>query len=546
MVMTLVLSFIVVSQAVEGRIRGQLRESLQKTEAMLSRREAGYSQHNLRLLSILTENPSLKAGISLLRENWDGRLQEQVHATLVSQLMQMSESLDYELFVLNDPAGKPVAGIVGRQRTRAPLDLDSQSVEVLAPSLVRVEENLYEAVSVPINLADENLGTLIVGRAFSVEGWSELGNTALFQNGRILLTTFPAEQMKEVEQQVGTRCSSIPQECEIRVGREAYFALPVRQEIFKDGVRLISFQSIDAATDEFTQNLAGIFPLIGGGGVLMVLLFSAVGARSIAEPLVRLMAQLRQEGAAGRFPADLKADYEAAEVNELAREFSRAAGAVRETERRLDEATEQFIESMAQAQDARDPYTAGHSERVSENATAIAMAMGLRPAQVEIVRIGAKLHDIGKIGIPDAVLRKPGRLTREEFLLIQRHPLIGKKILESVGRFKDFLPIVELHHENPDGSGYPYGLKGDAIPLEVRIVHVADVYDAITSDRAYRKAMSDAEAWDLLRRGTGLLFDPDVVEALWSILRKDHPIEEPRGVARPHENDGAFYSLPQR
>ncbi len=229
MVMTLVLSFIVVSQAVEGRIRRQLRESLQKTEAMLSRREAAYSQHNLRLLSILTENPSLKAGISLLREGWDGRLQEQVHATLVSQLMQMSESLDYELFVLNDPAGKPVAGIVGRQRTRMPLALDSQSVEVLAPSLVRVEEDLYEAVSVPINLEDENLGTLIVGRAFSVEGWSELGNTALFQNGRILLTTFPPGQMKEVEQQVGMRCSSIPQECEIRVGREAYFALPVRQ-----------------------------------------------------------------------------------------------------------------------------------------------------------------------------------------------------------------------------------------------------------------------------------------------------------------------------
>src|SRR5262245_59273536 len=148
-------------------------------------------------------------------------------------------------------------------------------------------------------------------------------------------------------------------------------------------------------------------------------------------------------------------------------EFSRAARAVRESARLLDEATEEFIESMAQAQDARDPYTAGHSERVSVNSTAIATAMGLGHDEIEIIRIGAKLHDIGKIGIPDAVLRKPGRLTREEYVLIQRHPEIGKEILEKVGRFSDFLPIVELHHENPDGSGYPYGLTENEIPLGV-------------------------------------------------------------------------------
>src|SRR6185295_10023080 len=220
---------------------------------------------------------------------------------------------------------------------------------------------------------------------------------------------------------------------------------------------------------------------------------------SIARPLVELMARLRREGSAGGFTAELGANYQAAEVNELALEFTRAAGAVRESERQLDEATEQFIESMAQAQDARDPYTAGHSERVSENSTAIAEAMGIGPEQVEIIRIGAKLHDLGKIGIPDALLRKPGKLTRDEYILIQRHPRIGKEILEKVGRFSDFLPIVELHHENPDGSGYPHGLKKDDIPLGVRIVHVTDVWDAITSDRSYRKAMSHAVAWDLLR-----------------------------------------------
>jgi HD-GYP domain-containing protein (c-di-GMP phosphodiesterase class II) len=542
MVLTLVVSFVLVSKAVEGRIKGQLRESLQKTEAVLSRREAEYSQRNFRVLSALTENPSLKAGIGLLRENWDPRGQEQAHATLASQLRQMGESLDYDLLLLEDAAEKPLVGVIGTQRAR--LALGSHKVEILAPSLIRVDDKLYEAISVPINLGPENLGTLVVGKEFSVQGWNEFGDTALLQNGKILLTTFPPDRTEEVERQVSTRCSSIPKECEVKVGNEMYLALPVRQETFRDAVRLISFQSIDSATNEFTESLASIFPLIGGTGILLVLLVSALAARSIAEPLVRLIAQLRREGSAGGFHGELKADYQAAEVNELAMEFSRAAGAVRETERRLDEATEEFIESMAQAQDARDPYTAGHSERVSAVSTAIAMSIGLTAEQVEIVRIGAKLHDIGKIGIPDAVLRKPGKLTREEYILIQRHPLIGKKILERVERFKDFLPIVELHHENPNGSGYPYGLREDKIPIEVRIVHVADVYDAITSDRAYRKAMLEVQAWDLLHRGKGSLFDPDVVDALWAIVRSEGAHDLLLSGARPHENDSAFYSLP--
>jgi putative nucleotidyltransferase with HDIG domain len=146
----------------------------------------------------------------------------------------------------------------------------------------------------------------------------------------------------------------------------------------------------------------------------------------------------------------------------------------------IDKATEQFIDSMTRAQDARDPHTTGHSERVSANSTAMAIAMGLTPSEVEIIRIGSKLHDIGKIGIPEAILRKPGKLTTEERMLIQQHCSLGKKILESVGRFSEFLPIVELHHENPDGSGYPYGLRKDQIPLGVRIVHVEEVCAFVT------------------------------------------------------------------
>ncbi len=198
----------------------------------------------------------------------------------------------------------------------------------------------------------------------------------------------------------------------------------------------------------------------------------------------------------------------------------RESEAIRQLQRRPDDVTLRFVETMAEALDARDPYTAAHSLRVSVNSTAIARMMGLPPEQMEVIRIGAKLHDIGKIGIPDAVLQKPDRLTREEYALIQLHPQIGRKILEKAGRFEDYLPIVELHHEDYDGNGYPYGLKGEEIPIEVRIVHVADVYDAIISDRAYRSAMSDEEVRAMIEEGSGTMFDPAVIEAFLAMAHE--------------------------
>jgi putative nucleotidyltransferase with HDIG domain len=287
-------------------------------------------------------------------------------------------------------------------------------------------------------------------------------------------------------------------------------------------------------------------PLVEGLAILVVLILSAIGARSTVWWMARLVAQRRAQESAGGLTAKLKAEDGPVDVNELALELKRAAGAIKGSGRRFDEVVEQFIESIAQAQEARDPYAAGHSERTSQMSTAIAEAMGLSPSEVEIIRIGAKLHDIGKIGVPDAVLCKPGKLTSDERALIQRHPQIGKEILEKVGWFRDFLPIVELHHENPDGSGYPYGLRKDQIPLPVRIVHVADVFDAITNERAYRPAMTQEHAWKLMVDGIGTLFDPEVVEALWTVLRREPGPRPPGKIIVPHENDLAIYTLPVR
>ena len=176
------------------------------------------------------------------------------------------------------------------------------------------------------------------------------------------------------------------------------------------------------------------------------------------------------------------------------------------------------IRALALALDARDPYTAGHSERVSALSVAVGRQMGLPDDQLDILRLGALLHDIGKIGISDAVLRKPGPLTADEFEVIKEHPGVGARILRSVPFLAPHLPIVELHHERPDGQGYPHRLRGDEIPMLARIVHVADAFDAITSARAYRPARGSADALCELWRHAGTQFDAEAVQALASAM----------------------------
>jgi HD-GYP domain-containing protein (c-di-GMP phosphodiesterase class II) len=196
----------------------------------------------------------------------------------------------------------------------------------------------------------------------------------------------------------------------------------------------------------------------------------------------------------------------------------------------------EFVGSLASALDARDPYTAGHSERVCRLSVAIAQAMNFDRAGLARLRIGALLHDIGKIGISDAILRKPGPLTDEEFGLIREHPQIGRRILEGVHGFAPYLSIVELHHENWDGTGYPLGLRGEDVPLSARIVHVADAYDALTSNRPYRAGMASAVAMRILQENAGRQFDSQVVEVLANLLQTAAAERRSDGLLWPYES----------
>jgi putative nucleotidyltransferase with HDIG domain len=194
----------------------------------------------------------------------------------------------------------------------------------------------------------------------------------------------------------------------------------------------------------------------------------------------------------------------------LRRAFASAEAA--ERTRLTDQHVRDAIAAFAAMIDAKSRFTRSHSERVASYAARLATALGLDEESVQRVRYGGRIHDIGKIGTPDAILEKPGPLTPEEWVEMRRHPAIGGECLRGMKLLQPYLPMVELHHENWDGSGYPLGLRGEETPLDARIVKIADYYDAITSRRPYRQPMALAKAIDYLRAERGRLLDPELTE----------------------------------
>src|SRR5438067_1517069 len=172
------------------------------------------------------------------------------------------------------------------------------------------------------------------------------------------------------------------------------------------------------------------------------------------------------------------------------------------------------VKGLAAAIDGKDPYTRGHSERVSRFSVAIAQGLNLPEDEIEKIRISAILHDVGKIGIDDKILKKPAALTDEEFEIMKQHPQKGYKIMSQIPAMKEFLPGMYMHHEMVNGQGYPQGLKGDEIPLQARIVSVADTFDAMTTDRPYQRAMKFEDALARIKSFVGTRYDERVVASL--------------------------------
>ncbi|MBM3787930.1 MAG: HD-GYP domain-containing protein, partial [Acidobacteria bacterium] len=276
---------------------------------------------------------------------------------------------------------------------------------------------------------------------------------------------------------------------------------------------VVELAEVDEAIAPLLTTLRTALVSMATVSFLVCLVLSFAGTNALSRPLREFSELLAKASPAGVLPSELPSDGGVTEMRQFKRSFQEAARAVSRSRDELEQAYIHFMEAMAEALDARDAYTAGHSRRVSDYSVAIAQALALPADQVERLRIGAMLHDIGKIGIPDSVLLKHDRLTAEEFAVIREHPVIGRRILERIGRFQPFLAAVELHHENHDGTGYPHRLRGEEIPLEARIVHVADAYDAMTSNRPYRERMPEEKVRRILTECAGTQFDPHIVDA---------------------------------
>ena len=195
-------------------------------------------------------------------------------------------------------------------------------------------------------------------------------------------------------------------------------------------------------------------------------------------------------------------------------EIGRQNESLEEANRVVMQRSTAALEALSATVDARDKYTAGHSKRVAAIAAVLAGELGLEGAELEKVSQAALLHDIGKIGVPDAVLLKAGELTQGDWLVMRSHPQEGARIIERLGYLDEVVPAIRHHHERPDGRGYPDGLMGDEIPLGARIIHVADAIDAMTTQRVYRDALTFDEAIAEIRRGRGTDFCHRCVDGL--------------------------------
>ncbi|MGB2628382.1 MAG: HD domain-containing phosphohydrolase [Candidatus Acidiferrum sp.] len=284
--------------------------------------------------------------------------------------------------------------------------------------------------------------------------------------------------------------------------------------------RSLDEASVDAGVTDLNRQALAFVSVV----VIVAVLFGYFFAVGISRPIRGLAASTRAISR-GEFHQRTPVRG-AAEISELAENFNLMANDIEEYIERLKEAAEEnrelFIGSirmLAAAIDEKDPYTRGHSGRVAKYSSVIAQELKLPPDELDKLRIAALLHDVGKIGVDDRVLKKPGSLTPEEFDIMKTHTTKGANIMRPVSQLKDMLPGIELHHEHMDGRGYPYGLSGPQIPLMARIIGVADTLDAMTTNRPYQSAMDLDFALGRIKALTGSKFDQVVVTALESAVK---------------------------
>ena len=501
--------FLTMQRFVQIRVRDGLRSSLKTNELAIARAQAKSELRSSRFLKVVGENAALKAGVRLLTSEGYSAA---ARSTVEDQLRELGEHMELDFLLVSAPDGRPLAAVIRRGDGLEPVN--PAALEHTRKGFVLMEGRTFELGSTALDENDENLGTLSVGVDFDL---SEFTTPAvLLRHGQAIAWNLPGIPATELNSAM--KSCAVRTECDVKLHGANWISIPVETEL-GDGFELRTLENVDATTAPLAAVLHRMFVGVALASVLVAFICGLMSSRSIVKPIASMVQHLRESAKTGTLLPNAELS-KVVEIRELIENYNGAAFAVREARENLHDAYVEFVGSLANALDARDGYTAGHSKRVSNLASATAAALELPPDAVERIRIGALLHDIGKIGVADAVLQKTGRLTDEEFELVKRHPVIGRRILEGVQGLAAYIPAVELHHENWDGSGYPRGQSAHQTPVDARIIHIADAYDAMTTDRSYRRGLTHERAIEILFEYAGTQFDPYLVPVFASLPRE--------------------------
>ncbi len=511
-VLILAAVFLVVTAIVGTRVRGTVMARLASEQAMLSTLEARRASEMQAQAETLAESPTIKAAMDTYQAELassDEDRRRQLLRTVQREVEELADRIKPDLVAVATPAGAVVAS-AGRRSGDWPRGF---SGGVPSTEFVVVPNGVFRLATAQLRIGTAVVGDLQLGSALDDEYASQL--TKLSGAGAIITArdtvvagTLPIGATRALTPAV---LAVLPGVDTIDLRGEQY---AVRKLVQHGDVSVYVLESVDASARPILSDTLSALALVGFGALGLAGVASMVLARSVARPIDRLTRSLTKLAGSRDLRAPIARTGSSLEVDTLTDTFNNLMATLTAAELETRSTYVGAIRALALALDARDPYTAGHSERVSALSTAVGQQLGLGDEDLDVLRLGALLHDIGKIGISDAVLHKAGPLTDQEYEAIKEHPTTGARILRSVAFLAPHLPIVELHHERPDGKGYPHGLMADEIPLLARIVHVVDAFDAITSARAYRPARSAAEALQELWRLAGTQFDAEVVQAL--------------------------------
>ena len=522
----LLVVFTVLVLDARDRVRAAETEKLLVSERVFTALEVKRQQEQLATIATLAENPTLKAALDIYftESRFSGSDDEQARATARREAEKIAATTSADVLAIVDTQGKVFAA-AGRMRDHWPAGATialPDSAKQTFQGIVALEDGAFRVGGSRISLGDRDIGSLVLGISLDAAYAQELSALAgagvvIMVKDRVVARTVPQEVTNDLE-----RAGAVTQTLTLNGDEYA-----VRPLLTSPPVRIYTLTSIDAAARAATRDAVVALVTIAFGAFVLAGLGSLWLARQLTEPINRVSRDVATMTAARDFKRTLEPSGTSRELDALTGAFNELLQGLGTAEAETRSAYLGAIRALAAALDARDPYTAGHSERVSALSVMIGREMELGDEEIDVLRLGALLHDIGKIGVPDEVLRKPGALTAEEFEQIKRHPGLGARILRQVPFLSPHLPIVELHHERPDGKGYPFGLRADDIPLAARIVHVADTFDAITSARAYRPARGAAAAIAELQRYAGTQFDPASVNALCVALPLSGTVAEP-------------------